>query len=394
MKGKKLGLRKWMGMAMAVTMLSSAVPVAASAAELDELSAGDLMFKTDGFVSFDKDKKYVGTATPHDGLDGTDETFLKDKIPWWYGVEIGEEFWLKGISYVEEGSKLYVTLQPDYTGTKDYYIDPIVYMLDDDGHIAYLLENVSLRPQVTKDNQYIIDFNNIDPFKPLGSASNEYFQCDYSGVLDPEKLIFCVEVYQNEGEILNEQYVNCYNFMIAKDSDGSESTPTKEETKEPEKETPSKQEPASTATANGKKLEVKVNGKDVIFEAYEINGNNYMKLRDVAQALTDTDKHFNVTWDNEKKVINLLSATAYDSVGGELPLNKEQNAAFSPKTQTAALNTSMICVDGKEVSLTAYNIGGNNYFKLRDIANTFDFGITYDSETKAVGVDTSKPYAE
>lgn len=42
---------------------------------LDELSAGDLMFKTDGFVSFDKDKKYVGTATPHDGLDGTDETF-------------------------------------------------------------------------------------------------------------------------------------------------------------------------------------------------------------------------------------------------------------------------------------------------------------------------------
>ena len=182
--------------------------------------------------------------------------------------------------------------------------------------------------------------------------------------------------------------------MIAKDSDGSESTPTKEETKEPEKETPSKQEPASTATANGKKLEVKVNGKDVIFEAYEINGNNYMKLRDVAQALTDTDKHFNVTWDNEKKVINLLSATAYDSVGGELPLNKEQNAAFSSKTQTAALNTSMICVDGKEVSLTAYNIGGNNYFKLRDIANTFDFGITYDSETKAVGVDTSKPYAE
>ena len=47
---------------------------------------------------------------------------------------------------------------------------------------------------------------------------------------------------------------------------------------------------------------------------------------------------------------------------------------------------------GREVSLTAYTIGGNNYFKLRDIGQAFDFGIGWDNATKTITIDTGTGY--
>lgn len=128
-----------------------------------------------------------------------------------------------------------------------------------------------------------------------------------------------------------------------------------------------------------------VDKAQIEFEAYTINNNNYFKLRDLAQAVNNTSKNFGVDWDGTKKAINLLSATSYTSVGGEL--NKGDG-----KTKSATLSTSSIYKDGNEISLTAYTIGGNNYFKLRDIAKAFDIGITWDNKTKTIGIDTMTSY--
>jgi hypothetical protein len=49
-------------------------------------------------------------------------------------------------------------------------------------------------------------------------------------------------------------------------------------------------------------------------------------------------------------------------------------------------------LDGKEVSFTAYTIEGNNYFKLRDIAAAFDFGVDWDGAANTIAVDTDKGY--
>jgi hypothetical protein len=40
-----------------------------------------------------------------------------------------------------------------------------------------------------------------------------------------------------------------------------------------------------------------------------------------------------------------------------------------------------------------YEIDENNYFKLRDIAESFDFRVSYDGLTNKIVIDTSKPYA-
>lgn len=155
-------------------------------------------------------------------------------------------------------------------------------------------------------------------------------------------------------------------------------------------DTPSKTpvpEDLSKINANPTTSKVLVNGKDVQFDAYNIGGNNYFKLRDFAQAVNKTEKNFEVTWDEANNAINLISNKAYTPVGGEL-------ANGDGKTKVATPTTSKIFKDGKEISLTAYNINGNNYFKLRDLAKAFDIGVTWDGKTNTVGIDTSIGYVE
>ncbi len=146
------------------------------------------------------------------------------------------------------------------------------------------------------------------------------------------------------------------------------------------------QEPVqSNLTASPTASKVLVNGEETSFDAYNIDGSNYFKLRDLAKVVSGTEKQFEVEWDGEMKAINLISNTAYTVVGGEMEKGDGQ-------AKTATLNSSKIYKDGEEVQLTAYTINGNNYFKLRDLAQAFDIGVTWDNATKTIGIDTSIGY--
>ena len=50
---------------------------------------------------------------------------------------------------------------------------------------------------------------------------------------------------------------------------------------------------------------------------------------------------------------------------------------------------SPIFVDGQQVQMTAYNILGNNYVKLRDIGRAVGFNVYYQN---GVQVDSKSPY--
>jgi len=130
---------------------------------------------------------------------------------------------------------------------------------------------------------------------------------------------------------------------------------------------------------------VLVNGKNVAFDAYNIGGNNYFKLRDLASTLNGTPKQFEVGYDDTTKAITLTSGKPYTRVGGEMEGKDSGNREASP-------TSSRIYMDGKEVQFTAYNIGGNNYFKLRDIGEAFDFGVDWDQAAQTIRIDTSKGY--
>ena len=60
--------------------------------------------------------------------------------------------------------------------------------------------------------------------------------------------------------------------------------------------------------------------------------------------------------------------------------------------KTGTPTTSKVYLDGEKINLTAYNILDNNYFKLREIGEKFDFGVTWDGKNNTVIIDTSIGY--
>ena len=142
----------------------------------------------------------------------------------------------------------------------------------------------------------------------------------------------------------------------------------------------------NAVTAAPTKSTVLINGKSVAFEAYNINDNNYFKLRDIAMALSGTAKNFNVSWDSQKSTIVLRSATAYTSVGGEMATSASTFSVGTAKTASA------VYLDGKALSLSAYPINGCNYVKLRDLAAAINFGVVYKESTGTINIDTSIGY--
>jgi TRAP-type C4-dicarboxylate transport system substrate-binding protein len=140
------------------------------------------------------------------------------------------------------------------------------------------------------------------------------------------------------------------------------------------------------ALARPMSADVLIDGESIAFDAYNINDNNYFKLRDLAYALNGTEKQFEVGYDTATKAITLTSGKAYTSVGGEMQGKGADN-------KTPVLTSSKIILDGNAASFTAYNIGGNNYFKLRDVGQAFDFGVDWDCARRTIAISTNKGYA-
>ncbi|MBQ6847262.1 MAG: leucine-rich repeat protein [Oscillospiraceae bacterium] len=140
------------------------------------------------------------------------------------------------------------------------------------------------------------------------------------------------------------------------------------------------------SVAKPTKSRVLINGKDVAFIAYNIGGNNYFKLRDIAAAINGTAKNFNVGWDGANKTIKLTSRSGYTNVGGELVVNTKATAT-EPK-----ISNPKIFVDGTLTTFMAFNIAGNNYIKLRDLGEVFDFGVDWNNSTQTIEINTNKGY--
>ena len=153
--------------------------------------------------------------------------------------------------------------------------------------------------------------------------------------------------------------------------------------------------PSQSATANPNNSKVLVNGKAISFDSYTINGNNYFKLRDIANTLSGTEKQFNVIWDSSigwmdsfgsgQGAIRMTAGEVYTPVGGEM-------TAGDGVAKQCTLNNSPIYLGEQQVNLTAYTINGNNYFKLRDLGATFNFNVSWDGVNNAIVINTSENY--
>lgn len=135
---------------------------------------------------------------------------------------------------------------------------------------------------------------------------------------------------------------------------------------------------------------ITLDGTSVIMNGKLINGNNYFKLRELAVIMNGSGKQFDVAWDDSVKAINILSNTAYST------MSDSDHSYFIGQDPDVVVHAShpTIYVDGQKVEVTAYNVFGNYYFKLRDIAAVLDFGVTWNSGTSTIEIDTTTRYSE
>jgi len=137
---------------------------------------------------------------------------------------------------------------------------------------------------------------------------------------------------------------------------------------------------------------VLVDGSLVNPQGYNIDGNNYFKLRDVAYIMNGTSSQFDVSWNKEDSCIVITSNMPYQPVGGEM--NQEVN-----KVNSCSPSVFSIELNGKKVSMPGYNINGNTYYKIRDIADALGFDVGFinpyvmiqSSGVSDTGVDPDDP---
>jgi len=129
---------------------------------------------------------------------------------------------------------------------------------------------------------------------------------------------------------------------------------------------------------------VTVDGKEVKLYAYNINGNNFVKLRDVASVLNGSKAQFSVGFSSATNSITLTDGGTYVSNG------QENTKLSNPRSVVASSQT--IYLDGQKVTPMAYNIDGNNFVMLRDLGLLIDFDVNYNKTTNMIEIVSADPY--
>lgn len=125
---------------------------------------------------------------------------------------------------------------------------------------------------------------------------------------------------------------------------------------------------------------VYVDGQQISFNAYTIDGNNYFKLRDIAYALSNTSKQFDLSWDAATNSINIVTGQPYT-------VATTAGATLTSGSKSATPITANVILNGSRLNARAYNIENSTFFRLRDLGEALNFNVGW--ENNAVSISTT-----
>lgn len=117
------------------------------------------------------------------------------------------------------------------------------------------------------------------------------------------------------------------------------------------------------------------NGNAVSLDAYNIEGYTYFRLRDLAALLSGSIHCFSLEADEQACRVDV---TRFEKTGGT-PTVPGEDLSLS-----CAESAWTLSVDGNMVDCKIYNIGGHNFFRLRDLACALGFCAGYDADAGQV----------
>lgn len=129
---------------------------------------------------------------------------------------------------------------------------------------------------------------------------------------------------------------------------------------------------ANSITATASQDAIYLNDTHISVSGYNINGNNYFKLRDLAEAFQNTTSCFDVVWNTNTKEVEVITNQPYSS--------SSASDSQSPFSAEAISSDAKLTIDGKAYTVTTYNINGNNYYKLRDLSDVLNFDVVWKTE--------------
>ena len=362
-------MKQWISRILAAAMVVSLLSVSAFAAEHTEFP---------DYFSLDFEATQVDERLSVNRLGGSLSEHQSGH-DFYYAIADGTEFTVTNTSSAPD-SFVYVTYQR-YDATDTVEIDgvsvevPTGYLLDSSESDHYLTANGEW--VATNIGDWIMgkvlygDGMKLAPGQsatftiPNVDSDAIYFM--YINYLDPA---------QSDPEVSNYTYAQ-WNYYKFEEFADIEETPAEPET--PSEETPT--DPAEDVVMPTNQA-LQVNGEAVTgAQVYNINGSNYFKLRDVAALLNGTGSQFALEYDAAARQIVLTTGEAYTPDGSELTAGEDQSA-------TAVRSSQSLTIDGESASLTAYNIGGNNYFMLRDLGEALGFEVDYDAATRTMIINS------
>ena len=146
---------------------------------------------------------------------------------------------------------------------------------------------------------------------------------------------------------------------------------------------------------------VLADGQKLSFQAYEIDGYNYFKIRDLAVAFAGTRQKFVPGAHDRLSQSGAALSKSFGAFEKYKPVGDELQAGDGvPQSAVPAkcnLQTdSTIWVDApytpSQLQCQGYTIADYNYIRLRDLATAFDFGVRWNAAQARIEIDTERPY--
>lgn len=133
---------------------------------------------------------------------------------------------------------------------------------------------------------------------------------------------------------------------------------------------------------------IELDDYNVEMKGYNINGYNYMRLRDVAKAMTDKanvdDYNFDVIYNQETNSVYLETGRDYKET------EEGKKFRIHPALKDAVRSDATVYLNGVELTdaMEGYVIDGYTYYKLRDLGKVIGFRVNWLESAQKVRIET------